>query len=136
MGLGARKADGSSFENQCATHGMPLGESGASFAESVKNMGGNPENPFVIFEETKELYAKRAAELEVIVAAKNAAKAAWAQANPELATKLDFFFSGKTNVNWDAMVQKPGQATRAASASVLAELAKQVENMVVASADL
>ncbi len=136
MGLGARKADGSSFENQCATHGMPLGESGASFAESVKNLGGNPENPFVIFEETKELYAKRAAELEVIVGAKNAAKAAWAKANPELAAKLDFFFSGKINVNWDAVVQKPGQATRAASATVLAELAKQVENMIVASADL
>lgn len=136
MGLGARKADGSSFENQCATHGMPLGESGASFAESVKNLGGNPENPFVIFEETKELYAKRASELEVIVAAKNAAKADWAKANPELAAKLDFFFSGKINVNWDAVVQKPGQATRAASATVLAELAKQVDNMIVASADL
>lgn len=137
MGKGARKADGSSFENQCATHGMPLSEGGASYVESIKNLGGNPENPFVIFEETKALYAKRAAELETIVAAKYAAKAEWAKANPELAAKLETFFSGKTPiVNWDAVVQKPGQATRAASATVLAELAKQVENMVVSSADL
>ncbi|MDD2996660.1 MAG: transketolase [Paludibacter sp.] len=136
MGKGVRKADGSSFENQCATHGMPLSECGASFDESIKNLGGDPANAFVIFEETKALYAKRAAELEKIVAEKYAAKEAWAKANPELAAKMEFFFSGKTNVNWDAIIQKPGQATRAASATVLGELAKQVENMVVASADL
>ncbi|MDD3321845.1 MAG: transketolase [Paludibacter sp.] len=136
MGKGARKADGSSFENQCATHGMPLSECGASFDESIKELGGDPQNPFVLFPETVELYAKRAEELKVIVAAKQAAKAEWAKANPELAAKLEFFFSGKTNMNWDAVVQKPGQATRTASATVLAELAKQVENMIVASADL
>ena len=136
MGKGARKADGSSFENQCATHGMPLSECGASFDESIKVLGGDPQNPFVLFPETVELYAKRAEELAVIAANKQAAKAEWAKANPELAAKLDFFFSGKTNMNWDAVVQKPGQATRAASATVLSDLAKQVENMVVASADL
>jgi len=137
MGKGAMKADGSNFERQCATHGMPLSECGASYAESIKNLGGNPENPFVLFEETKALYAKRAEELAVIVAKKQAAKSAWAKENPELAAKMDFFFSGKTpNVNWDAIVQKPNQSTRAASATVLGELAKQVENMVVASADL
>jgi Transketolase len=136
MGKGALKADGSSFERQCATHGMPLSEGGASYAESIKNLGGNPENPFVIFEETKALYAKRAEELKEIVAKKMAAKAEWAKVNPELAAKFEFFFSGKTNMNWDAVVQKPGQATRAASATVLGELAKQVENMIVTSADL
>jgi len=136
MGKGALKADGTSFERQCATHGMPLSEGGASYPESIKNLGGNPDNPFVIFEETKALYAKRAEELKVIVEKKQAAKNVWAQENPELAKKLDFFFSGKTNVNWDAIVQKPNQSTRAASATVLGELAKQVENMVVASADL
>ncbi|MBP6610969.1 MAG: transketolase, partial [Paludibacter sp.] len=136
MGKGARKADGSSFENQCATHGMPLSECGASYAESIKVLGGNPENPFVLFPETVELYAKRAAELEVIMAERYATKAEWAKANPELAAKMEFFFTGKTNVNWDAIVQKSGQATRAASATVLGVLAKEVENMVVSSADL
>lgn len=136
MGKGAVKADGSSFERQCATHGMPLSEGGASYQESIKNLGGNPENPFVIFEETKALYAKRAEELKVIVDKRLAIKAVWEKENPELAKKLEFFFSGKINVNWDAIVQKPNQSTRAASATVLGELAKHVENMVVASADL
>jgi transketolase len=137
MGKGAVKSDGSSFERQCATHGMPLSECGASYAESIKNLGGNPENPFVLFPETVELYAKRAEELKAIVAKKMESKATWAKANPELAAKMEAFFSGKTPaINWDAVVQKPGQATRAASATVLAELAKQVENMVVSSADL
>ena len=136
MGKGALKADGSSFERMCATHGMPLGESGASYEESIKNLGGNPENPFVIFEETKALYAKREEELAVILAQKYAAEEKWAKENPALAEKLAIFFSGKTSVNWDAIVQKPNQATRGASAVVLGELAKQAENMIVASADL
>jgi len=136
MGKGARKADGSSFERMTATHGMPLGEAGASYEESIKHLGGNPENPFVIFAETEELYGKRAQALRVIVAEKYAAEKAWAMANPQLAEKLAFFFSGKNKVNWEAIVQKPNQSTRAASATVLGELAKQVENMIVASADL
>jgi transketolase len=46
------------------------------------------------------------------------------------------FFNNEINVNWDAIEQKPNQATRAASATVLGELALQVENMIVSSADL
>jgi transketolase len=136
MGKGARKADGSSYERMTATHGMPLGEAGASYEESIKNLGGNPESPFVVFAETEELYGKRSQELRKIVAEKYAVEKEWAMANPQLAEKLAFFFSGKTNVNWDAVVQKPNQSTRGASAMVLGELAKQVENMIVASADL
>lgn len=46
-------------------------------------------------------------------------------------------FSGKApEVNWAAIEQKAGVATRAASATVLSALATQVENMIVASADL
>lgn len=136
MGKGALTVDGANFERKCATHGMPLGEAGACFEKSIKNLGGNPENPFVIFEETKALYAKRAEELAVIAAEKQAEQKAWAKANPALAEKLAIFFSGKTNVNWEAIVQKANQSTRGASAVVLGELAKQVENMIVASADL
>ena len=39
-------------------------------------------------------------------------------------------------MKWSAIEQKPGSATRGASAVVLGALATQVENMVVASADL
>ena len=53
------------------------------------------------------------------------------------AAKLAEFFSGKApKVNWDAIEQKAGGATRAGSATVLGALATQVENMIVSSADL
>lgn len=135
MGKGARKADGSSYEANCATHGAPLG--GEAYVNTIKNLGGDPENPFVIFPEVAELYAKRAEELRKIVAERYTQKAEWAQAHPELAAKLQYFFSGKApQVDWESIVQKPDAATRAASATVLGALATQVENMVVASADL
>ena len=137
MGKGARKADGESYENKCSTHGMPLGEAGASFEKSVENLGGNPENPFCIFPEVEQLYAQRKVELKKIVAQKQQEQDAWAKANPETAKKLAFWLSGKTPaVDWAAIQQKPNQATRAASATVLGVLATQVENMIVASADL
>ena len=135
MGKGARKADGSSYEANCATHGAPLG--GDAYINTIKNLGGNPDEPFTIFPEVAELYAKRAEDLKKIVAEKHAIKDEWAKANPELAAKMAEFFSGKApKVNWDAIEQKAGIATRAASATVLGALATQVENMVVASADL
>lgn len=135
MGKGARRADGSSYEADCATHGAPLG--GDAYVNTIKNLGGNPENPFTIFPEVAELYAKRAEDLKKIVADKYAAKAEWAKANPEKAAKLAEFFSGKApKVNWDAIEQKAGGATRAGSATVLGALATQVENMIVSSADL
>lgn len=135
MGKGACRADGTSYEADCATHGAPLG--GDAYVNTIKNLGGNPEAPFTIFPEVAELYAKRAEELKKIVAGKYAAKAEWAKANPELAAKLTEFFSGKApKVNWDAIEQKAGGATRAGSATVLGALATQVENMIVSSADL
>ena len=135
MGKGARKADGSSYEANCATHGAPLG--GDAYINTIKNLGGNPDEPFTIFPEVAELYAKRAEDLKKIVAEKHAIKDEWAKANPELAAKMAEFFSGKApKVNWNAIEQKAGIATRAASATVLGALATQVENMVVASADL
>lgn len=135
MGKGARKADNSSYEANCATHGAPLG--GDAYKNTIKNLGGNPEEPFVFFPEVTELYAKRADDLKKIVAEKQAIKAAWTKANPEKAAKMADFFAGKApKVNWEAIQQKAGGATRAGSATVLGALATQVENMIVASADL
>ena len=135
MGKGALKADGSSFEHNCATHGAPLG--GDAYRNTVKALGGDPDNAFQFFAETKEVYTKREAELKEIVAKKRAAQAEWAKTNPELAAKLEQFFSGKApKIDWSKVEQKPNSATRAASAAVLGQLAQQVENMIVSSADL
>ena len=137
MGKGAVGPDNSNYENKVSTHGQPLSAAGVSIADTIKNLGGNPDEPFQIFPEVTELYAKRTKELEAIVAERYAAKAEWAKANPELAAKMEQWFSGKAPViDWKAIEQKPNQATRAASATVLGVLATQVENMIVSSADL
>ena len=135
MGKGARRADNTSYENCCQTHGAPLG--GDAYANTVKNLGGNVDNPFVLFEETKNIYARRKAELTDIVAKKRKAVNEWKKQNPILAEKFGKFFSNEPpQVDWSKITQKPNQATRAASATVLGELAVQLENMIVSSADL
>lgn len=137
MGKGAIAPDGSSYENKVSTHGQPLSEAGASFEKTVEHLGGNASEPFAIFDDVKALYTKRAEELAVIVGKKNAAKKEWATANPELAKKMDSWFKNEvTSIDWKGIEQKPNQATRAASATVLGVLAKNVENMIVSSADL
>ena len=135
MGKGALKADGSSYERNCATHGAPLG--GDAYVNTVKALGGDPENPFVIFDDVKALYAARAEQLNAICAERKAEKAAWAAANPDKAVKLAEWFAGKVPaVDWAGIQQKADAATRGASATVLGALAEQVENMICASADL
>ncbi len=135
MGKGARKADGSSYERCCATHGAPLG--GDAYINTIKNLGADVENPFVIFPEVQELYAKRKEGLKAIVAERYAAKDKWGKEHPELLEKLNLWFSGKLpQIDWEAIEQKPDGATRTASATCLGVLAEHVENMIVASADL
>ncbi len=135
MGKGARKADGSSYESDCATHGAPLG--GDAYINTIKNLGGDPEHPFQIFPEVQALYAKRREELKKIVAERQAQKAEWAKGHPVQAKQLEEWFSGKApKIDWSKVEQKAGSATRSASAAVLSQLAEQVPNMICASADL
>lgn len=137
MGKGAVDANGQSFENKVSTHGQPLGEAGGSLAKTIENLGGDPNNPFIIFPEVQSLYANRAKELEEIVKNKKEIKEQWVKENPELAEKMEKWFSGAApNINWSEITQKPNAATRAASSTVLETLAKQVDNMIVSSADL
>jgi len=135
MGKGALKDDGSSYEHNIKTHGAPLG--GDAYVNTIKNLGGNPDEPFQIFPEVEQLYAARREELAKIVAARRAEEEAWAKANPEKAAQLKDWFSGNApKVDWSVVAQKEGSATRAASAACLGALAEQVPNMVCASADL
>ena len=135
MGKGALKADGSSYEHTIKTHGAPLG--GEAYRNTIVHLGGNPDDPFVIFDEVKELYANRRNELKTIVADRRKAEAEWAKVNPEKAQQMQTWFSGNApKVDWSTFVQKPDIATRAASAACLGVLAEQVPNMVCSSADL
>ena len=137
MGKGVVTADHQNFEGQCSTHGQPLSKSGASYEETVRNLGGDPDDPFKIFPEVQELYDRRKAQLLAIVAEKRKAKDEWARNNPELAAKLDNFFANRfPEIDWDNIKQKPNVATRTASATILGVLGEKIENMIVSSADL
>ena len=137
MGKGSVDSAWQSCENRVSTHGQPLSAAGVSVPDTIRNLGGDPENPFQIFPEVADLYAKRAKELEIIVGKRYEEKATWAKANPELATKMEQWFSGYIpTIDWESIQQKPNQPTRAASATVLGVLAERIENMIVSSADL
>lgn len=135
MAKGARKEDGSSYERSVKTHGAPLG--GGAYENTVKNLGGDLNDPFVVFDDVKEFYEKRNAELREVVKERHAAEAEWRKANPEKAEQMDAWFSGNApKVDWSELVQKRDVATRVASANCLGVLAEQVPNMVCSSADL
>ena len=137
MGKGALTSDGKSFERQTSTHGMPLSEAGASFEKTIENLGGTPQDPFAIFPGVKQYYQEVVEQKRAQAKAKKAAEEKWAKENPELAKKLNRFFSGNPpEIDYSQIVQKEDIATRTASAAVLGYLAKNVENMIVASADL
>ncbi len=135
MGKGALRADGSSFEHHIGTHGAPLGAE--AYPKTIVNLGGNPNEPFVVYPEVKELYAKRNEELREIVAKRRQEENEWAKNNPQLAAQMKEWFSGNApKVDWSTLTQKPDGATRVASAACLGLLAEQVPNMVCSSADL
>lgn len=135
MGKGARKADGTSYEHDCKTHGAPLG--GEAYVNTIKNLGGNPDDPFVVWDEVSEMYAARREELKAIVSERRREEAEWAAANPEKAQlQADWFANKLPELPWNEVKQKPNAATRNGSAACLQMLSKYVKNMIVSSADL
>ncbi|MBR1917616.1 MAG: transketolase [Bacteroidaceae bacterium] len=135
MGKGCRDAEGNSLERSCKTHGAPLGHD--AYVQTVKNLGGDPDNAFVIYDEVRQMYANRANELRNIVAERQSEERVWALENPEAARKqVDWFANKLPQIDWEDIVVKSGDPTRNASSAVLGELGKKVENMVVSSADL
>ena len=137
MGKGAVTADGGSFEHMVSTHGQPLSAAGADYAATITNLGGDPENPFKIFNESKAVYEDRAIALRAEMVERKKIEAEWRAENSALARKLDMFLSGKLpQIDYRAIDMKPDVATRAASATVLGVFGEKVENMIVASADL
>ena len=135
MGKGARQADGSSYERNCKTHGAPLG--GDAYVNTIKNLGGDPENPFVVWPEVSKMYEERKAELRAWAKERHAEEQAWADANPEKAARLDDWMHNRLpEIPWDTIEQKPDQPTRNGSAACLALLSEYVPNMIVYSADL
>jgi transketolase len=137
MGKGALDESGRSFEGQTSTHGMPLSEAGASFPKTIAHLGGNPEDPFVIFPEVKEAWARVVDKKRREAARRRAQQAEWERNFPALAGKYRSFLDGTIpGIDFANLTHKAGSATRGASGAVLGALAGKVENLIVASADL
>ncbi|MFW5831206.1 MAG: transketolase, partial [Prolixibacteraceae bacterium] len=137
MGKGAVTDANEAHERKVSTHGMPLSNAGASFGKTIEKLGGNPEDPFQIFPEVKELYDKRKADLVKLAGAKKAEMEAWTVENPVLAENLKKFFAEEApEFDFSSVKQKENTASRGASGAVLAEMYGKIENLIVASADL
>ncbi len=137
MGRGAMGPEGVSFENKVSTHGQPLTAAGADFAATVRNLGGDAEDPFAVFAESSELFAARREELKAWATERAEVEKAWRQENRELARKMDGFFAGTLpEIDYKQIEVKADVATRVASATVLGIYGERVENMIVSSADL
>jgi transketolase len=137
MGKGARTAVGACFERQVETHGMPLSKAGACFDKTIEYLGGDPKDPFAVFPDVTRYFAQLREEKIRAARQRKKVETQWERDNPALAEKFRRFMSGKVpDIDFASIEQKPGIATRAASGKVLSVFSKQVENMIVASADL
>lgn len=137
MGKGVRKEDGDLYEGQVELHGKPLGKSNASYEATIKGLGGDLDNPFVIFDDVAKHYQGVLSQRTSDAATRKEAYTKWAVANGDKAKELEGFLSGQLpDLDWDSIAQKPNCATRNASAAVLSYLADNVKNMIVSSADL
>lgn len=137
MGKGAVGPEGESYENKVSTHGQPLTAAGADFPKTVANLKGDPEDPFKIFEESKEAYAEARLRLKQWADAMSQTEKQWRNENKDLSRKLDSFLAGELPaLDYHKVEIKPNGPTRAASAAVLGYYAEKLENMIVASADL
>lgn len=137
MAKGAVGADGRSFEGCVSTHGQPLSGAGADLAATIRNLGGDEEDPFKIFAESREIYETRRCELKMWAVQRRQAEAAWRAENRDLSRKLTRFLSGEIpEIDCNKIDLKPDTATRAASATMLGVYAEKIDNMIVASADL
>ena len=104
-------ADGSSLEGHVNTHGQPLSAAGADMDKTVANLGGDPQNPWQIWDDVKKLYADRMEELRKYAADRKAKYAEWAEKNPEEAKTLQDWLAGKLpDLDWTKVALKPNMA--------------------------
>jgi transketolase len=137
MGKGLIDEEGNSFEGKTSTHGQPVSHAGASFSKTVAALGGDPEKPFEIFPDVKDLYREVLAGKVAAATEWRMKKDEWAASEPEAAKMLEGFYAGLLpDIDFTAIAQKENDATRNASAAILAHFAETVPNMIVASADL
>lgn len=137
MGKGLVDDNGNSFERKTSTHGQPVSKAGASFDKSIINLGGQADKPFMIFDDVQKLYSEVLKNKKAEAQLMHNKELSWVKSNPELAQKMDTFFSKECpHIDFESIEQSPDSASRTASAKVLGVFAEKLENMIVSSADL
>ncbi len=137
MGKGIKASDGSSLEGLTSTHGQPISKAGADVALTIRSLGGDPANPFRIFDDVKTFYDEVLSQKGAAAQQAKEAEKTWAEAHPQLSEKLEAWFAKKLpEIDWDEINLKTRAATRVSSAEMLAHFSGKIENMVVMSADL
>lgn len=137
MGKGCVTANGESYAGHCELHGKSIGDTGADYEATLKNLGANVDDPFAKYNEVENFYSDLIDKKTEQAVAKKKEIEGWRNSNPYLAKKLDSFFSEDLpDLDFESIQYKEGLATRAASSTVLGYLAEHVENMIVSSADL
>lgn len=137
MGKGIVDKNGQKMEGLCSTHGQPISKAGADFKATVANLGGNPEEPFAIFDDVKNLYAEVAKRNSIESYGRRQKYLQWIESHQKENELLINYLSGKrTCFDSTALNLKEDTATRATSATILAHFAKTIGNMLVMSADL
>lgn len=137
MGKGCVTANGETYEGHCELHGKPIGDTGADYEATLKNLGADISDPFEKFKDVEKFYSditdKKIKQSKI----KKGEIEKWRKNNPDLVKKLEAFFNGELpDLDFESIANKDGLATRAASSTVLGYLAGCVENMIVSSADL
>ena len=137
MGKGIKDSQNNAFENRVSTHGQPIDAAGASTAMSIASLGGDPENPFVVWPEVEDFFKIRLEELQKEADSWQHRFEAWKETYPNLAIDLENWQKNKAPVlDLSVVPQKQGVATRVNSGAILAWLAENQKNMVCSSADL
>jgi len=137
MGLGARSSEGKRMEGLTSTHGQPLSKAGVSVENTIKNLGGDPSDPFKTFPDVAEYYRKVLDYRRHDARESKKLQVSWERANPALARTLKSYMSAKApEIDYSGLPCKPDAATRNTSGDVLAYFSEHIGNMMVMSADL
>ncbi|HNS17243.1 MAG TPA: transketolase [Bacteroidales bacterium] len=137
MAKGTLTAQGESLEGHYSTHGQPLSKAGASIENTIRNLGGDPQNPFAVCPEVDSYYARIRQEKIRSATIRKADETAWMQTHPAKAAAYQRFMSGKLpDLDFEAISLDPGKATRMASSNILEYLSVSLDNLLVMSADL
>ncbi|MCA9832700.1 MAG: transketolase [Thermomicrobiales bacterium] len=134
IGFGSPKKAGT-----FGAHGSPLGPD--EVKATKENLGIPTEPDFYVPEDASEHFLEAVAKGAAAEAAWNETFAAYQQANPELAAKLELAIAGEVAAGWDADIpawnagDKP-VSTRKASGDVIGGFWKHVPTFIGGSADL